>query len=616
VSFIALSLPQVLAVLGAVALPVTALYLLKMHRQRVEVPFVKLWDQVLKERQPARWWRRLKRVLSLLLQLAVAALVAAALGDPRPAAAGRGARSLAIVVDCSASMQARDVRPTRMARARTQALALVHSLSPRDAALIVRMDAEPTPVSGWETDAGALERAIGGLEASDTAADWDSGLRLAEDALRGRPQPMIVVISDGALPEPSRTPASQVRFLPVGVSGENVGVTAFNVRRYPVSKGNYEVLLEVESFSDHPATRTLTVEADGEVVDATTLTLAPHERSRRFYPNLSGSARRLTARLTPGDALPVDDQAYALLPPRRATRVLAVSPGNLFLEGALLLDDDITLDRVAPADYSAERTRGYDIIVFDRFAPAEPPRARGLLYIEPPAERSPFPVRERVRRPILSERAQGHPLLRWVTLSDVNISESEVFALAPSDVAIAGGLHQPVIAAGVRGGQRVVAIGFDLRRSDLPMRVAFPVLLHGALEWFGDDDTQPVATYRTGHPARLTVPGGAGEVALTGPGGENRPLSLGRDGQATLVLARAGFYQLRRGDAEILLAANLADAAESAIRPQKLTIAGREVPAPELQGAGLRSRFWVYLALAALALSFAEWLTYHRRWTV
>jgi hypothetical protein len=615
VTLFGLSAAQLGALFAALALPLVGLYLLRMHRRRLEVPFVKLWERVLSERQPSRWWRRLQRLFSLLLQLLFAALVVVALGDPRLGTARRDARSVVIVLDCSASMQARDVAPSRLARAREEAQRVVRGMGGGDQALVVRMDAEPVPLTGWETDARTLERAIAAQQSSDTAADLDGALALADDALRGRTGPTVVVISDGALPVPTRPGTADLRFVQVGRSGVNVGITAFSVRRYPANKSSYEVLLEVVSHGDQPTQRKLTVEADGETVDVQTLELAPGEKTRRFYPNLSGASSRLVARLEPADDFPLDDTAYALLPPRKKQRVLVVTPGNLFLEGALLLEENVDLERIAPAAWRPGRGDGYDAVVLDRFAPPQPPRARGLLYLDPPEKGSPFVVRGQVARPFLTELYEGHPLLRWITLDDVNIAQAKVFALERGDVALASSLHQPIIVAGTRAASKVVAIGFDVRRSDLPMRVAFPVLLVGALDWFGGDDAQVLGTYRTGHAAQVPL-AGAGDVAIADPQGERSGVTVGDDGRFTFFARRAGFHQVSGAGGEATLAANLADPAESDIRPRPLLSAGHAAPAPDLSGGGPRRRLWTLLVLAAAVLTAVEWLSYQRRWTV
>src|SRR4051794_41623355 len=72
-----------LAIFGAAAAFATALYILKLRRRTVPVPFSKLWEKILRDKEATSLFSRLKRLLSLLVQLALLALLAFALGDPR-----------------------------------------------------------------------------------------------------------------------------------------------------------------------------------------------------------------------------------------------------------------------------------------------------------------------------------------------------------------------------------------------------------------------------------------------------------------------------------------------------------------------------------------------------
>jgi Ca-activated chloride channel family protein len=42
--------------------------------------------------------------------------------------------------------------------------------------------------------------------------------------------------------------------VPVGKSGKNVAITGFSVRRYPLDKSRYEVMLEVTNTNEEPWT--------------------------------------------------------------------------------------------------------------------------------------------------------------------------------------------------------------------------------------------------------------------------------------------------------------------------------------------------------------------------
>src|SRR5262245_24001280 len=104
----------VLGVFGAAAACAVVLYILRLRRRPVAVVFSPIWQRVLGARESSRLFSQLKRWLSLLLQLALLALLAVALGDPRFAARAAQARHLVVLLDTSASMQASDVPKGRL----------------------------------------------------------------------------------------------------------------------------------------------------------------------------------------------------------------------------------------------------------------------------------------------------------------------------------------------------------------------------------------------------------------------------------------------------------------------------------------------------------------------
>ena len=196
-----LGLAQVLTVLGAVGAAVVVLYLLKLRRRQVTVPFVKLWEQVLAEKQTTRLFSQLKRILSLLLALAVVAMLAFALGDPRWKGAVATGRTIAVLVDASASMQATDVAPAknRLEAAKDEVKKVIRGLGGSDRMLIAQMDASVTPLGPTSSDTSELERALDAIKITDARADFPRALRFAIDSLRGAENAEIVVVSDGRL---------------------------------------------------------------------------------------------------------------------------------------------------------------------------------------------------------------------------------------------------------------------------------------------------------------------------------------------------------------------------------------------------------------------------------
>jgi hypothetical protein len=363
----------------------------------------------------------------------------------------------------------------------------------------------------------------------------------------------------------------------------------------------------------------LTLSQDGEVVESQKLDLAPGQRVQRLYPDLAGDGARLEARLTDThDQLPLDDVAYAVMPVKHKQKVLLVSAGDLFLEGALLLDENLQVDKVTPAGYTPKLAAAHDAVIFDSgFSPSPPPPGPTLYIAPTEPKESGFAVAGSVTAPIVTDIAAHHPVMRWVTLKDLNISRASVFKLEPGDVALASALKQPILVAREREGRKSIALGFDIKQSDLPLRVAFPVLLINALDWFAGGDTALVASYATGHALHLPAPAGAKELEVRAPDGTLTHAPV-HEGRARLVAPRVGYYEVHApGAAPSLLAANLADAAESRIQPRPtVTIEGQPLAPPDVGRVGVRRQLWSYLIALALLIALVEWWTYNRRVTV
>src|SRR5271156_429671 len=104
--FTGLPLATLLRVGALAGLAIVGLYLLKMRRRPVPVPFARIWQRILRDQEARSLFSQLKRILSLLLQLALLALLVLALGDPRGVIGETEGRNVVLLLDASASMKA------------------------------------------------------------------------------------------------------------------------------------------------------------------------------------------------------------------------------------------------------------------------------------------------------------------------------------------------------------------------------------------------------------------------------------------------------------------------------------------------------------------------------
>ncbi len=647
--FTGLSTTILLQAGAALAALVVVFYILKLKRRPIAVPFAPLWQRILRDKEATTLFSQLKRLFSLLVQLALLALMLLALGDPRPAVSKGEGRHVVVLIDASASMKAIDVEqpevdesiPEEARRARTRLdvgkekiREVIRGLAASDRMLVAQLDAAVTPLSTMSGEISELESAIDRVEAVDVRAQFARGLRFAVDSLQGLSSPEIVVVSDGALGEPVDGAGAvdlgdiKLSHVPVGEGNRNVAITGFSVRRYPLDKARYEVLLEVTNTSDEVADVDIELYGDGALSDIVTIRLGGAESLSRFYPSLSGANQTLEARVklqgNAQDLLPVDDHAFALLPERRRARVQVVTKGNMYLEAALLLDEYLEVVTVSPDAYPGEG--GFDVTIFDGITPPVKPQSGHLLYLNPTDdEHAPFKLGKELKTDKrytlgFDEIDTKHPLMRNVSLGDVNIRKGWALQGEKGDKAVGKSFKGTLLLAGRRKGVKFVALGFDIRESDLPLRISWPMLLLNIINDFLEEDTSYMSSFRTGDVWSIPAPSGASKATLELPDGGTQVVPI-KDGRAIFLGQHAGFYSLVVGDdpegERSMFAANLSDPVESAIAPVAELSVG-EKKAAEVSGfeIGVRRELWVYFLVAVLLVTALEWLSYHRRVTV
>jgi hypothetical protein len=623
-TLVGLPLSALLGIGSVAALLTVALYILKLRRRQVAVPFSPIWQRVLRDKEASQLFSRLRNLLSLLLQLVLLSAIVLALGDPRAAAGVREGRSLVVLVDTSASMQATDEAPTRLEKAKAKVMDLVQGLGTADRMLVAKMDARTVPVTTMTSDQAELSEGLGRLQPTETRADLARGVTLALDALRGAQNPEIVVVSDGGLDADAAaralsSAAVPVRYLPVGKRGKNVAITGFSVRRYPLDASRYEVMLEVTNTNEVAEAVELTLVGDGSVIDVSRLSLGPNEVLPRFYTDLGGASRTLEARirLASGqrDDLPADDRAYALMPERRRARVLVVTKGNTYLDAALLLDEYLDVTTIPESSYPLEAR--FDVTIFDGVAPG-PQTSSGALYLNSPSG-GPLKLGREIKDFGFDTWDKKSEIIRWMALENVQVARGHAFVPEKEDHVIGASALGPILVSGRREGLQFVALGFDPRDSDLVMRVAWPLFVLNVIHSFVEDDTSYLGSLQTGNVWRIPAPSEASVAWVKDPGGALHEVAV-KEGRAVFFGERSGIYEIHAGTRDAppaFFAGNLSDQAESRIEPAKeLTLGDKRASAVEGFQIGFRREIWVYLVIGAVLLSILEWFLYHRRVTV
>ena len=318
------------------------------------------------------------------------------------------------------------------------------------------------------------------------------------------------------------------------------------------------------------------------------------------------------------DYLAVDDTAWAVYNPAGAGRVLLMTPGNLFLRQALASLPGI---EAFQGDISTGLPQGqaFDLYVLDGWLPEDGTLPDGdLLIIDPPGDSPLFHVAGRSTDVGDVRVNQEDPRALYLNFANVNLFDFSVLEdvdWADPLVTAAGG---PLVLAGEVGGRQVAILTFDLHRSDLPLQIAWPVLLANLMQWYTPARAVSVPEgLSVGETLPLNPPFEADTLRITRPDGETTTLNV--DG-SPLIYADTTIPGLYTVDvyhgAELLqsepFAVNLFDRAESFIRPAtRLTVGASQIGEAEREEIG-QEEFWPILAAIALAVLALEWWLYHR----
>lgn len=599
--------------LGLLALPlaaaIVALYLLRMKRKDLVVPASFLWPERQDEVRANSLFQKLRFSWLLVLQLAALALVAFAIAQPQMRQTGLAGRVAAIVLDASATMKATDAAggASRFDAGLNQVRQIISSAGPGDRLALIWAGPTPRVVFPLTSDPARQRAAMGGLAATDAPSDAGEALRLAAALVGTTEGAQILLLSDGRFPEvASFSPGkASVDYRRLGQSGENLSIEALSAGEQ-ASSGL--VFVSVRNHGTKPRKTTVTLTADGRVIDSASPEIEPGKAWSKTMDRPAGS-KVLEARLEGGDSAPADNYAAASANPGATTRVLLVGKDNLFLERALALEPRLIVDKAEEVPSSqlagTEGASSYDVVVFDGVE-AEPVKARGVLVFgktSPAASSS-----GSIQRPVW-ESSSPHPALKSVDLAGVYFDSAAKLAPRGGGRAIAESSQGPLIIA-ADSGQRVVHAGFTILNSDFPLSVGFPIFLANSIEWLAGGLGKGPVVIETG--GSLALPVADGSVAVKGPNGFSQEFRS-RDGR-TIVrdLPDSGKYTASWAGGEQIIYASLKDRDESDITPRAgLSLGGKVVEGQ--QAVSRLADIWRPLALLAVLVLAFEWWFFARR---
>ncbi len=669
--------------LFALAIPIIALYILKLRRRREPVSTLMFWEQLFKERQTTSLFQRLKHLLSLLLQLLFLALLVLAIARPQFAFITKSARQLILIIDNSASMNAvlqldpdNPSSETRLDSAKEQALQLVQGLRFMDEMTVVSNHKQPTIQTPFTSHQKTLREAITSITPTDIRTDIKPAVDLAYTIAETKPNPEIIIMSDfhavsekiitqfqdtqsedqPTEEEQEREKKPKLHLIRIGENNNNVGITQFRVRKSIVNVFDYETLLTVVNASDEEKKCSVELYFNDSLFDVRPYTLAPGEKKSEIFSNFAFEGGELKAVLDTTDALSSDNVAYATLPKREQISVLLVTEENPFLEKVLSVDEQLNLSVMKPTEYESS-PKTAQVVIFDRYSPTNigdgnymfiyPPKSVETAEGDGQVSALTWDIGEALETPIITDWERTHPILQHVHLENVLIGEAYQITPPSTSQILARSFESPVLFIDVTQKRKIFFVAINILESDLPLRIAFPVIIANTIQWFQHDqgiqeyhlqtgemlrykfDSDALANTETEQVEESPTENTQPTMTINGPGEKTWDIPIENDEILFDHTQQAGFYKVidsHAGDVneqntdtdetvepKQLWAVNIASETESHIGLAD-GIEDMLTDSEALVGSSFfRYPPWIYLVLLAVVLTVVEWFLYQRR---
>ena len=585
---------------------------LKPKPRPVDVTNLFLWNQVIQEKSRNLSFERFKKNLPLLLQILMVILAALALANPIRTIQTAPKGNLILVMDTSASMKTSTGSGMRFDLAREKALKLIAERDRGQKILIVEAGKKATVKSGYMDNTGAAQDIVKKLQPSDAAVNLEPAVYLALSFVDPAKEDLVHLITDGAGKDFSTLVRSHPKIRPIVITGgkQNVGITKFEFRQQVDHGDQYEFMLEIKNFDHLPVKFPVRLSIDRGVLFERSIAFEAQEKKLLIIPYsglINGIAR---ATLEIEDDFSVDNRSYLSLNAAKEIWVLLVSKGNHFLKRLLDAYPNFRVNSVKEIIPSSwpEQTARHDIVIVDRMNFPATDRGNFLL-IDAYSPSIPLIETGRIRLPKILTWDRKSPLMANVNLKGLIIEEGAQLQAARQLQPVVESDRAGLMYAFEENGLRVVHFGFDFTRSDLPLKVAFPVMMSNIFNWLNPHKLEfSILQTRAGEPFDIYLKPQTDTLYTRAPyeKWEKHPVKMNPFTYQNT--GKVGIYTIAESGKERYFTVNLADEPESDINPTAIeNLPDQSESTRVAQKVSTQQPLWMILVFMVCTTLVVEW---------
>ncbi|WP_432664859.1 BatA and WFA domain-containing protein [Wukongibacter baidiensis] len=579
-------------------IPIIIMYLLKKRHQDFEISSTFLWQRAVADIEANAPWQRLRKNILLILQLLAFIMLVFFLVKPYLISSTLDVDNLIVVLDKSLSMGTLEDSKSRFERSKEDIDEIIDNLKSNGTLTLITMGSTPDVIINKSGDKSVLSRKLKDIDISNEADNPEDTLSLIKAMTKDLENYRIIFYTDKNIDMDNaivkNTWSNQSNVLIESLSCKQVN-------------NSISALVQVRNYGNTDVKTDLIIYSEDEIYDVKEVELKAND-SKKIYIEGMPMSSIVKAELDVEDALMADNIRYSVVRSNQLQKVLFTTSGNVFLEKAIALNENIELYKTNEV---LSDVSGYDLYIYDGLFPKELPKDGNIFILNPNTLEGVVDVSGSMNQGDIT--IHDDDLLRYVNF---DISMSKVKALSQPGWAkpFMFSNDKAIALKGEKENQRFVIVGFDIHDTDFPLKYDFPIFVQNVLDYTLSFNTQRKTEVLSGEDINIDVSPKSSEVYVETPDRNRRKVGPPFPVAAFTDTDGIGVYTIEQIiDDKVnknFFASNVNTIKESNVN-QSIRARDKLNTENNVKEKGMKNLKNIFLVLALLLL-VVEWVVYNR----
>ncbi|WP_432409521.1 vWA domain-containing protein [Wukongibacter sp. M2B1] len=482
-------------------IPIVIMYLLKKRHQDFEISSTFLWQRAVADIEANAPWQRLRKNILLMLQLLAFAMLVFFLVKPYLISSTFDVDNLIVVLDKSLSMGTLEDNKSRFEKSKDDIEDIIENLKSNGTLTLIAMGSVPDVIINKSGDKAVLSRKLKDIKITNEADDPEDTLSLIKAMTKDMDNYRVIFYTDKDIDMDNAMVKN------IWSSQNNVLIESLSCKKV---NDSISALVQVKSYGNTTIKTDLIMYSENEIYDVREIELKPNVSKKIFVEGMPIS-NIVKAELDIEDSLRADNIRYNVVRSNQLQKVLFTTSGNIFLEKAIALNENIELYKTNEAlgDVS-----GYDLYIYDGLFPKEFPKDGNIFILNPNSLEGVIDIEGSMNQGNISFAEDD--LLKYVNF-DISMSKVKALSQPSWSKPFIFSNDKTIALKGEKENQKFVILGFDIHDTDFPLKYDFPIFIQNVLDYNLSFNTQRKTEVLSGEYINIDVSPKASEVYIETP---------------------------------------------------------------------------------------------------